>query len=148
MRKQTHIATFFMTHSLFLVFLAGGVLLPLTSQAASETFEQASNLDPDEFFTQAERDLIKRIKQQFEAEPSLASATEDVDIVHVHVERGEVVLWGAVESAEEKAAIGKRVQDVRGVNTVYNRLEVSGKQELSAAETSTEEPAKGPSDDR
>lgn len=73
MRKQTHQATFFITRALLLVFLAGGVLLPLTSQAASETFEQASNLDPDEFFTQAERDLIKRIKQQFEAEPSLVA---------------------------------------------------------------------------
>jgi len=87
-------------------------------------------LAPNEFFTQADRDLVKRVQETLRADSSLAVSAQKIDIT---AKQGKVVLRGAVKDDQEKVAIATKVQRTMGVEGVENRLQVSG--ELSSRES-------------
>lgn len=69
----------------------------------------AQNFSPDEFLTQAERDLVERVAVNVAIDP----ATNGV--VHLH---------GWVSSEQERQAMAATVRDVSGVQEVVNHLQV------------------------
>jgi osmotically-inducible protein OsmY len=81
------------------------------------------NLAPNEFFTQADRDLVKRVQETLRTDSSRAVSAQKIDIT---AKQGKVVLRGAVKDDQEKVAIATEVQRTMGVERVENQLQVSG----------------------
>ena len=88
------------------------------------------NLAPSEFFTQADRDLVKRVRENLRADSSLAASAQKLEIT---AKQGKIVLRGAVENDQEKIAIATKIQRTMGVEGVENQLQVSGR--LSSRES-------------
>jgi len=70
----------------------------------------------------ANLELTRRIREAIIKDPSLSNRAQNVEIVVVN---GAVTLRGPVASSEEKATLAAKAQDVSGVKTVDNQLDVS-----------------------
>jgi len=92
------------------------------------------DLAGDEFVTQADRDLVERVWIRLENDPNLRDAARGLRIT---ADAGEVTLWGTVENQDEKLDIGDKVQDIRGVWEVHNRLRVRTSDSASVTGTET-----------
>lgn len=133
----------FVAASLCTLTAPGVVLAQSQGQMnTSETTKQAaeppvSSLERElaggELFTQADRDLVERIRQRLESDPDIGDAAQDLRIM---ADAGEVTLRGTVKDQDEKFDIGDKVQDIRGVQEVHNRLRVAFK-ETTASTTDT-----------
>src|SRR6266851_2192076 len=89
-----------------------------------------NDLASNEFFTQADRDLVKRVRENLREDSSLAASAQKLEIT---AKQGKIVLRGAVENDQEKIAIATKIQRTMGVEGVENRLQVSGR--LSSRES-------------
>jgi ketosteroid isomerase-like protein len=122
-------------HPRWPVFLALGACLltaPALGQEQSsgtETIEQRRSPAEDRAETEADRDLLERIRQSLRENTELS---DTVQHIRVRVNNGEVVLRGEVKSEGDKAAIESQVRRIEGVQGVRNRLQVAG----AARETS------------
>src|SRR5262249_15769338 len=87
------------------------------------------NLAPNKFFTQADRDLVKRVRENLREDSALAASAQKLDIT---AKQGKVVLRGTVNNDQEKIAIATKIQRTMGVEGVESQLQVSG--ELSSRE--------------
>lgn len=92
------------------------------SGASDDASRYADDLQPQEFRTQAERDLVERVRTRLNNDPELASSVEDIRIKADL--GGEVTLRGQVASEQKKQEIATAVRDIKGVNEVKNRLQV------------------------
>ncbi len=89
-----------------------------------------NDLASNEFFTQADRDLVKRVRENLREDSSLAASAQKLEIT---AKQGKIVLRGAVENDQEKIAIATKIQRTMGVEGVENQLQVSGR--LSSRES-------------
>ena len=67
-------------------------------------------------------ELTRRIRQAIVKDSSLSTNAHNVRIITVN---GVVTLRGPVANSEEKASVAAKAQDVAGVKTVDNQLEIS-----------------------
>ena len=88
------------------------------------------DLAPNEFFTQADRDLVKRVRENLREDSALAASAQKLDIT---AKQGKVALRGVVNNDQEKIAIATKIQRTMGVEGVESQLQVSG--ELSSRES-------------
>src|SRR5713101_9891176 len=123
--------------------LSGAKSIPSSSKvgAGSSEHEQKAvggkaasrirnDLASNEFFTQADRDLVKRVRENLREDSSLAASAQKLEIT---AKQGKIVLRGAVENDQEKIAIATKIQRTMGVEGVENQLQVSGR--LSSRES-------------
>jgi osmotically-inducible protein OsmY len=82
-----------------------------------------NNLAPSEFFTQADRDLVRRVREDLRADPSLVASAQKLDIT---ARQGDVLLRGTVKDEQEKIAMTTKAQQIMGVERVESQLQVSG----------------------
>ena len=80
------------------------------------------DLAPTEFFTQAERDLVERIRQRPMEDRALAAYAQTLEIT---AEEGRVTLRGMVQNEQEKAHITAKVQQTDGVTEVDGQLQTA-----------------------
>lgn len=84
-----------------------------TNQNAVTPFDQSE--------TEADRMVSQRIRQDIVKDDTLSTNAKNVKVV---TNNGVVHLRGPVNSPDEKAKIGKIVENVSGVKSVNNQLEV------------------------
>jgi len=82
----------------------------------------AQNLSPDEFFTQAERDLVVLVRDNLAADPAVASVATDLEI---GAEQGVVTVRGTVPDTRARDLIVAKVEGLTGVTRVDDRLRVT-----------------------
>ena len=129
--------------------------VPSASQAGVESSEygqrsgggksasrRKDDLAPSEFFTQADRDLVRRVQEDLSADPSLTTPARQLDI---SARQGTVTLQGTVKDEQARAAIAAEVQRTTGVEMVENQLHVAG--ELSSSATPESSSAAAPRSD-
>jgi osmotically-inducible protein OsmY len=92
------------------------------SQGASERASY-HNFAPDQFFTQAERDLIERVRQRLRENRVVAAYVDDIQLT---AERGRITLSGTVKSKQEKEELAATARRTQGVTAVENHLQVTG----------------------
>jgi len=92
------------------------------SHAASQRASY-HNFAPDQFFTQAERDLIERVRQRLRENRLVAAYAEDIKLA---AEEGRMSLSGTVRGEQEKGEIAAAARRTRGVTAVENHLQVTG----------------------
>ncbi|MGE0821228.1 MAG: BON domain-containing protein [Candidatus Binatia bacterium] len=113
-------------------FLAIGVAVALAAPVS--VYGQSSrhsasyhNFAPDEFFTQAERDLIERVRLRI----SENSAVETyADTIGMKAEMGKVTLQGEVKNEKDKVELATTVRETLGVMLVDNQLQITGSTSL------------------
>jgi len=71
--------------------------------------------------SETDRALAQLVKDSLQKNAEAASVTENVQ---VHANNGEITLRGSVNSEQEKASMGTAAQQVAGVKSVDNQLEV------------------------
>ncbi|HXG17988.1 MAG TPA: BON domain-containing protein [Methylomirabilota bacterium] len=148
MRKLTNIAT-------PAAVAAVAALLPLATVDAGDYrrtayLEETASISPaaqnfsaNEFFTQADRDLEKRIRVNLSVSLDRPVA-EAADTLQIGVKEGAVALAGAVPDEWTKEEIERRTRRTLGVVSINNRIQVSrlsaqaetGSRALSSATTS------------
>jgi osmotically-inducible protein OsmY len=105
-------------------------------ESQSNTEQGVSSLERElageEFTTQAERDLVERVWARLDNDPQLSEAAQDLRIT---ADANNVTLRGTVGSMDEKRNIGAKVQGIRGVREVHNRLRVQTSDGASADDT-------------
>jgi len=127
---------------------------PSTSQAGVESSEHGQrdrggksasrrkdDVAPSEFFTQADRDLVKRVQEDLSADPSLTTPARQLDIT---ARQGTVTVQGTVMDEQARAAIAAEVQRTMGVEMVENQLHVAGGLSSSATSESSSAAASRP----
>jgi osmotically-inducible protein OsmY len=92
------------------------------SQGASQRASY-HNLAPDQFFTQAERDLIERVRQRLRENRPVAAYADEIQLT---AERGRITLSGTVKSKQEREELAATARRTKGVTTVENHLQVTG----------------------
>jgi hyperosmotically inducible protein len=89
----------------------------------NERDREASALTPmDQSESDADRDLLQRIRKAVIADDSLSFTAKNVKII---TRDGRVTLRGSVNNAREKATLEKTALDAAGPKHVSNELEVS-----------------------
>lgn len=76
----------------------------------------------DQSESEADRTLSQNIRQALTSDDSLSTNGKNVKVITVD---GKVTLRGPVKSAQEKAAIAAKAQQVAGVKNVDNQLEIA-----------------------
>jgi hyperosmotically inducible protein len=112
-----------------------------TAQAAEQTQSPPSHTAPDntgrnlrdrsgatltpgdQSESEADRTLTQRIRQAVMADDSLSTTAHNIKIITVN---GVVTLRGPVNSAQEKATIDAKAQQIAGATKVDNQLEIVG----------------------
>jgi uncharacterized protein (TIGR02246 family) len=89
----------------------------------TETTEPGRSPAEDRAETEADRDLLDRIRQSLRENAELSDAGQHI---RVRVNHGEVVLRGEVQSEGDKEAIERQVRRIAGVQGIRNRLQVAG----------------------
>jgi hyperosmotically inducible protein len=77
----------------------------------------------DQSESEADRTLTQRIRQAVMADDSLSTTAQNVKIISIN---GVVTLRGPVNSAQEKANIDAKAQQIAGASKVDNQLEIIG----------------------
>lgn len=72
--------------------------------------------------SEADRALAQLVKDTLQKNTGMAPAAENIQ---VHANNGEITLRGSVNSEQDKASIGTAAQQVVGVKSVNNQLEVA-----------------------
>lgn len=75
----------------------------------------------DQSESEADRTLTQRVRQAVMADDSLSMTAHNVKIISVN---GVVTLRGLVNSAQEKANIDAKAQQIAGATRVKNQLEI------------------------
>jgi osmotically-inducible protein OsmY len=71
--------------------------------------------------SEADRRLVAAVRKAVESDKSLSTSARNVKIV---TKDGVVTLRGPVNSAEEKSKVGQLAQQVAGVSSVQNQIDV------------------------
>lgn len=80
-----------------------------------------------EFFTQADRDLVRRVRENLNIDPAVSAAAANVQIgTRISADQGTIVLQGSVPSERERERILAKVQQMPGVERIDNQLRVTG----------------------
>jgi osmotically-inducible protein OsmY len=77
----------------------------------------------DQSESEADRTLTQRIRQAVVADDSLSTNAHNIKIITIN---GVVTLRGPVNSAQEKANIDAKAQQIAGATKVNNQLEIVG----------------------
>lgn len=80
------------------------------------------NFSGEQIFTQAERDLVERVRADISANRMLAS---DAARLSIDANQGNVTLTGTVSTEREKEEIERRARQALGVRSVENRITVT-----------------------
>jgi osmotically-inducible protein OsmY len=75
----------------------------------------------DQSESEADRTLTQRVRQAVVADDSLSTTAKNIKIITVN---GVVTLRGPVNSAQEKATIDAKAQQIAGATKVDNQLEI------------------------
>jgi hyperosmotically inducible periplasmic protein len=75
----------------------------------------------DQSESEADRTLTQRVRQAVMADDSLSTTAHNVKIITIN---GVVTLRGPVNSAQEKANIDAKAQQIAGATKVNNQLEI------------------------
>ena len=78
----------------------------------------------DQSESQADRTLTQQIRKAVMADKSLSTMAKNIKIITAN---GVVTLRGPVKSAQEKESIEAKAQQLAGMNTIDNQLEVKGR---------------------
>ena len=70
--------------------------------------------------------MAQQIGRELKADTTAASLMSNIKI---EVSDGKVMLWGKVNSEDEKKSIESTLQKINGVTSVENQLQVGGKSE-------------------
>jgi|GEM_PF-5874848 len=84
--------------------------------------QYAQNFAPSEFFSQAERDLVARVRDNLVADPVLAPVSKDVAI---EANVGTITLRGSIPTQADKERLTKTVGQVLGVEHVKDEVRVT-----------------------
>ena len=82
----------------------------------------ATKTSGDQFESEADRTISQNIRQAIVADQSVSTNGKNVKIITVD---GAVTLRGPVRGEKEKTNIGAKAQQVAGVRTVDNQLEIA-----------------------
>jgi hyperosmotically inducible protein len=75
----------------------------------------------DQSESEADRTLTQRVRQAVVADDSLSTTAHNIKIITIN---GVVTLRGPVNSAQEKANIAAKAQQIAGTTKVENQLEI------------------------
>lgn len=76
----------------------------------------------DQSESEADRTITQKIRQAIVADKALSTDAKNIKIITI---KGVVTLRGPVASSEEKEAIARKINDVKGIVRVDNKLEVT-----------------------
>lgn len=76
----------------------------------------------DQKETEADRDLVQRIRKSLMADKDLSTYAHNVKVVSIN---GQVTLNGVVRGADEKSKVASLAQEVAGKQNVVNDLKVA-----------------------
>ena len=115
------------TSTIWRGLLAAGVSLALTTSAVvyghdASHRDSYNNFTSSQIFTQADRDLVERVRQRIRENRDVKAYAESIQI---NVHQGKVMLMGSVKSEKDKADIGATAQHTLGVMEVENQLQTS-----------------------
>ena len=82
----------------------------------------ATKTSGDQFESEADRTISQNIRQAIVADQSVSTNGKNVKIITVD---GAVTLRGPVRGEKEKTNIGAKAQQIAGVRTVDNQLEIA-----------------------
>jgi hyperosmotically inducible protein len=92
-----------------------------TKSNQTDASNQAVTAD-DQKETDADRDLVQRIRKSLMADKDLSTYAHNVKVVSIN---GQVTLNGVVRSADEKSKVASLAQEVAGKQNVVNDLKVA-----------------------
>lgn len=104
------------------------------SAGASGMSHSMSKVDKDMGSTEADQRLNSQIRQELNADTSLAGIGRNV---HFNTKNGEVTLQGSVSSEAEKNQIEQKVKQMSNVGNVKNELQVASMGSSSTSSSST-----------
>ena len=117
--------------SLALLMLGGYAGTAYPAQAAPDNTginvrdRNDATLTPgDQSETEADRTLTQQIRKAVMADDSLSTTAKNIKIITIN---GVVTLRGPVNSPHEKETIAAKAQQIAGVNSIDNQLEVKGR---------------------
>ena len=90
-----------------------------SGERATESSGQVAKTSEDKAVTVADQALNQRIRQVLNEDSALLTVVRKV---RLDTENGKVTLHGSVETAEQKADIAAKIQQLAGVKKVDNQL--------------------------
>ena len=115
------------TRTILQGFLTVSLALALTTPAVVYGYganqrDSYNNFTSGQFFTQSDRDLVKRVRERIRENRDVEAYAENIQI---KANQGTVMLTGSVKNERDKAEIGATAQHTLGVMEVENLLRTS-----------------------
>lgn len=76
----------------------------------------------DQYVTDSDRLLVQRIRQGLASDPQLSNAAKNITIT---TNSGKITLEGFVNTGREKNLLTAKLRQMRGINSIDNRLMVN-----------------------